>query len=389
MTPTSTAVALVAPATQTLAKQKPKPSVIDTIKAEISSPKFMADLEMCLPKFMTKERQARILMTIVTKNPKLAECSRASLYSCMMDCSSLGLEPDGRMAHLIPFGETCTLIVDYKGLVQLIMRSEQVDSIWAFNTYRNEKIKITYGTKPDIQHEPLTDGSDRGEYIGTYAVALLKGESTPKFEWMQKSEIEGIRSRSKTPNKGPWVTDFGEMARKTTIRRIAKTLPLAYEIRELIDLDTKNEFGDPEIERRFRAAKPAQVATTTPAERQIPESTTSASDDGDLGPVGFAPITNSSSKPIETPTQTAEPAASTQEQQVSQAPDETTLAGKLSRLCKDNGIHESKFASWSAAKWHFSVTENVAEVCEIAEKKAKLILDNWEAMVPELKKFSA
>jgi len=34
-----------------------------------------------------------------------------------MNCSALGLEPDGRRAHLIPYGRDVQLIVDYKGIV--------------------------------------------------------------------------------------------------------------------------------------------------------------------------------------------------------------------------------------------------------------------------------
>ena len=53
------------------------------------------------------------------------------MLKCLMDLSAMGLEPDGRRAHPSPAKGQCTLIIDYKGLVELIRRSGDVVSIRA------------------------------------------------------------------------------------------------------------------------------------------------------------------------------------------------------------------------------------------------------------------
>jgi hypothetical protein len=42
----------------------------------------------------------------------------------LLDLSTFGLEPDGRRAHLIPFGDEVQLILDYKRLVELVPHPE-------------------------------------------------------------------------------------------------------------------------------------------------------------------------------------------------------------------------------------------------------------------------
>ena len=42
---------------------------------------------------------------------------------------------------------------------------------------------------------------------------------------MRRDEIEKIKSRSKSGSSGPWKTDYEEMARKTVLRRLVKSLP--------------------------------------------------------------------------------------------------------------------------------------------------------------------
>jgi recombinational DNA repair protein RecT len=49
---------------------------------------------------------------------------------------------------------------------------------------------------------------------------------------MSRAEVEGIRARSKAGAKGPWVTDWSEMAKKTIFRRLSKWLPLSAEIQD-------------------------------------------------------------------------------------------------------------------------------------------------------------
>ena len=71
---------------------KPAEAPITKIRALLEGKK--KDLAMALPKHLTVDRLLRVALTACNKTPKLLECTRESLLACVMDCASLGLEPD-------------------------------------------------------------------------------------------------------------------------------------------------------------------------------------------------------------------------------------------------------------------------------------------------------
>src|ERR1051326_6456109 len=99
------------------------------IKVLITGEQFKLAVAQALPKHLTPDRFIPTALTAMTRTPKLAECDQASFFAALMTLSQLGLEPDGRRAHLIPFENRkrgvveCQLIIDYKGLVELAYRS--------------------------------------------------------------------------------------------------------------------------------------------------------------------------------------------------------------------------------------------------------------------------
>ncbi len=247
-----------------------KTSALGTLKIMLSGEQFKSSLLQALPKHCDADRQLRVILTAVTKTPKLADCSQESLMVALLDCSQLGLEPDGRRAHLIPYGNSVKLIIDYKGLIELIMRSGFVDYIDAFPVYKNEKFKLRYGSHPSVEHEPVIHG-EAGELLGVYAVAHIKDTKFPKFAWMRKTEVDAIRARSQSGNNGPWVTDYVEMAKKTVIRRLSKTLPQSAEVADAFEKDNLHDGTDDIPVNRLQAMKAARVTTVVTDPPQLTE----------------------------------------------------------------------------------------------------------------------
>jgi hypothetical protein len=58
---------------------------------------------------------------------------------------------------------------------------------------------------------------------------------------MTKLEIDGIRKRSKSPDRGPWQTDYNEMAKKTVVHRASKLWPLDAKFKEAIEVQEVKE----------------------------------------------------------------------------------------------------------------------------------------------------
>jgi len=214
------------------------------LKALINSEAMREQLARALPKHLTADRFTRIAITALTRTPKLQECTPESFMRCLLDLSAMGLEPDGRRAHLIPYKNECTLVVDYKGIVELVMRSGMVSRIHADKVCDNDAFEYDCG---DVKLHKIDFRKPRGEAYAYYALVKFK-DGTEKSEVMSLSEIEAIRNRSQgyksaiQYNKShPWLTDFDEMAKKTVFRRCSKWLQLSPEIRDALEKDSEPE----------------------------------------------------------------------------------------------------------------------------------------------------
>lgn len=212
--------------------------------------KLKQSWEAVLPKVCTADRFARVALSCIRKNKKLGyalqtPAGRLSLAEQFMKCAELGIEPDGRRAYLIPYKDDIQLIIDYKGLVELAMRSGQISNIHADVVCENDEFVYNVGV---IEKHRINFKEDRGEPYAFYAIATFK-DGSKKCEVMSKAEIDAIRKRSKSANNGPWCTDYAEMAKKTVFRRLSKWLPLSAEMQKAWDIDDEDfKFKKSEIE---------------------------------------------------------------------------------------------------------------------------------------------
>jgi recombination protein RecT len=237
-------------ATKPLAKAKPQ--IRDFLESEM----FRTAVARALPRAMSGNatRFARIALTATFKQPQLLNCTQQSLFNCLLRLSELGLEPDGRRAHLIPYGNECTLIIDYKGIAELIRRNGEVAHIHCDVVGENDHFDYRFGTNGKLEHIPAV--GDRGRIKCAYSYIRLK-DGTEEYDVMSTEDIERVRKdHSRAGDKSPWVTDWNEMAKKTVFRRHAKLLPLSPEVREMIESD-----DEPLTEtERFNAAKPVAAS---------------------------------------------------------------------------------------------------------------------------------
>lgn len=247
-----------------------KPS--NTISGMLTA--YKDQIALALPKHMDVDRMVRIAMTVVRKTPKLQQCTPVSLLGAVIQAAQLGLEP-GIQAHLVPFfnGKTgqqeVQMIPDYRGLIALARRSGEITSFSAHAVYENDFFDYEYGTNQHLKHKP-TQKTARGSMIGAYAIAEFKA-GPAQFEYMTKTDIDLIRTRSKSGKSGPWSTDYDEMAKKTVVRRLCKYLPVSIELAHAVALDGKAEAGESQdlgfiIDGEFETEPTAQTATQTAQE---------------------------------------------------------------------------------------------------------------------------
>lgn len=213
------------------------------------------ELGKALPQHMSPERIVRIALTAVNTNPELSRCTPNSFMGSLFVLAQIGLEPIAGRAYLLPFnnkrkvdGQWKTLkevqaLVGYKGLIELFYRHESALSIDMQTHHANDEFDYQYGTEPYLRHKP--NYNDRGEVVGYYAVARLRGGAAV-FKYMTAEEcMDHGRKHSKTYNKNngefssysPWSTDPESMCKKTVLIQLAKVLPLSVELQRAISVD--------------------------------------------------------------------------------------------------------------------------------------------------------
>lgn len=345
-----------------LATQAPVQKRQLTIRDQLESPKFRDEIAKALPKHLTPDRFIRVAVSALTRTPKLKECEPVSLFGAMLTLSQLGIEPDGRRAHLIPFENRrrgcveCQLIIDYKGLAEMAMRSGVVSYLHADVVCDADIFEENMG---EIVAHKIDRRKPRGEVYAVYAICKFK-DGTAKAEVMSSEEVDAIRKRSKAGNSGPWITDWNEMAKKTVFRRLSKWLPLSPEFRDAVEAD--DEPAAP-IE-----VRPAKVVS--PVDEDVPF---------DFGVIPPAPADSASHEP-----QKSEPAPSSEHEQQPEQPakqadapaaDALSPAEKLVQLAAQAGVPFEAVEAWAKAR-HLNASKD--------SDAAKIILA-WSTVEQTLK----
>lgn len=203
------------------------------LKETIKSEAFKGAVSAFFGKEENRNRFIQAAVNAIVRVPKLGTCDRNSFLMSLMQLAQMGLNPDGRNAHLIQYGSTCTLVVDYKGMVTLALRSEKVSKVEAFAVYQNDHFRLNNG---EVEHVVDNPFGDRGDVVGFYAVCQFS-DGTKKYEVMSKAEVDAVRARSRAGGNGPWVTDYIEMAKKTVFKRLSKWLPVTPDLEAAVAHD--------------------------------------------------------------------------------------------------------------------------------------------------------
>ncbi len=198
--------------------------------ALIQKPEFQVEVANALiGETIGAKKFLRVTRTAILKNPDLQSADPASVVSAALQCAGFGLLPDGREAAFVTFydkkkqANVCQFMPMIAGLRK--KAAEHGVQIAAYCVYSNDDFTYELGLHPRIEHVPVRLGEDRGLMIGAYAVATDR-DGLKYVDVMSKAEIDAIRSRSRSSDRGPWVTDYDEMGKKTVARRVFKQVPL-------------------------------------------------------------------------------------------------------------------------------------------------------------------
>lgn len=188
------------------------------------------------------EREAKFALQALAANSftlSVAQSNPASLIAAVTNVAAIGisLNPAKKQAYLVPRKPAhdkpigICLDLSYMGLLDLAVTSGSIRWGQAKLVYEKDIYEEVGVDQPPI-HKRHPFSTDRGDWIGVYVV-IKTPEGDYLTEAMSRDEVLVIRDRSeawkafreKKIKQCPWVTDEGEMAKKTVIKRASKTWP--------------------------------------------------------------------------------------------------------------------------------------------------------------------
>lgn len=245
------------------------------IKAVIKEPVFQEALKTQLPTNITPEKFTNTALAALSNNAELLKCDRPSLYDAIVKAAQQGLLPDGREGAIVPFKGKAQFMPMVLGIIKRLAESQIF--IDAQVVAEHDHFEQEFGDNAAISHRPPKLGSDRGILVGVYAIARLPNGLVMR-EVMDKNQIDAVRASSRSGDNGPWAGFYGEMARKTVIRRLAKRLPvLDQRVLDAINaVDDEYDFGkaaEPALEPAKHIAIPAAAAKRPKALQAVVDAT--------------------------------------------------------------------------------------------------------------------
>jgi recombination protein RecT len=210
----------------------------------------------------------------VARTPKLLACDEVSVFDALTTCAQLGLSPSGRLgsAYLIPYGVKCTLVIGYRGYVDLAFRSGDVSAFHAVTVHAKDTFIYEEGLTPVIKHVP-TEEEDPGALRAVYAMARMK-DGSAGFCVMLRRDVLPIRNAALSKKRQgapptPWETNEGEMWKKTAVRRLIKLLPLSpTRAKGLFDAETAEREQEEALDVGFTVQEEPTTSTTERAKSE-------------------------------------------------------------------------------------------------------------------------
>lgn len=205
-----------------------------------------------LPAHITPESFVRAAAVAMAKSPDLAEADPNTVIMALSDCAKDGLVPDGREAALVVYNskmkrngqdvwvKKAQYLPMVDGVIKRARQSGQIDVIAGKAVFDGDQFDYWMDENGEhINYRPKLVG--RGEFILSFAFAKLKtGELI--VEVMTKEEVDRVRGASKGGQCGPWKDWYDRMAVKSALHRLARRLPNASELMDMLERGQVMDF---------------------------------------------------------------------------------------------------------------------------------------------------
>jgi recombination protein RecT len=198
----------------------------ETLLAEIDA--HRTQLTAALPPGADPDRFIALARQAVAEQPKLLDCSSASVLRALGQCAASGLPLDGKFSSLIvrqpkEGRPIACWDASYRGMTWLALESGFVIDVQSGVVREHDHFEYEQGSAPRLVHR-VSLLPKCGEVIAAYATAKLRAGGI-MIEILTRQDIARIKAMSPAADKGPWLPWADQMARKSAVRRLLKRLP--------------------------------------------------------------------------------------------------------------------------------------------------------------------
>lgn len=169
-------------------------------------------------------------VALLNGNDTLADFAKqygtAQIKNGLIRGAYLGLDALNQEMYLVPYKNVLSFMPSYKGMAKLAQKysTRPIKSIYAKVVRQGDDFseEIING-EPTINYKAMPFNGN--EIIGVFAVCQYM-DGGIVYEVMSKADVEQCRKSSKAKNSPAWERFFSEMAKKTVLRRLCKSLTL-------------------------------------------------------------------------------------------------------------------------------------------------------------------
>lgn len=203
-------------------KQKALPKSLNTERFEMNCVQMLTD---AMKDYKTRQRWL--------------QCKPATVAMTMAKAAFLDLDFFNGECYAIPYGTDVQFQTDYKGEIKLIKKYSRnpIRDVYAKLVREGDTFEVSI--IDGVQHLAYKpDPFSQKNIKGAFAVIFYK-DGSMIYDTMGVEEIEKIRNTySKAKDSQAWRNSYGEMCKKTVLRRICKLVDLDF------NADQINAFRD-------------------------------------------------------------------------------------------------------------------------------------------------
>ncbi|MBN2864943.1 MAG: recombinase RecT [Thiotrichales bacterium] len=226
----------------------------NTNEISIVEKEIFPEIESLLPSHIKMEKFISICQMAAMINPQLRTCTKDSLAQAFLRCAKDGLYPDGKDAAIVIYskrqGSEWVNAAQYQPMIDGILKrlrlSGEVLNIIAKPVYEADSFDYYIDIEGEkLKYHPNFSDANRGQLKLVFAMAKMASGETV-VEVMSKEDVDKIMYMSKSAvdsktgaikQNSVWFMHYERMAIKTVIHRIARRLPNASEVIEMLERD--------------------------------------------------------------------------------------------------------------------------------------------------------